>query len=224
MSKSIYEFWLSYNNGKEKLRLPVLPESLNISSPSQNESVSIAKLGEATIIQDPAAKIISFSSFFPATMSPLVEYAKIPKPWDCVKKIEKWKASGKPIRLIVTKTPINWDVSIEDFSNDEVGGAVGDINYEISLKEFKFVKVRKINTKKKKATSTRPNNKAKVKTYKVLKGDTLWTVARRSDVYGNSAEWKKLWNANKEMLIKRDKRNIKQPGHWIYPNQVLKVP
>jgi len=41
---------------------------------------------------------------------------------------------------------------------------------------------------------------------------------------GNGAEWKKIWNANKTMLIKRDKRNIKQPGHWIYPGQILRIP
>ncbi|MGE6260866.1 LysM peptidoglycan-binding domain-containing protein [Heyndrickxia sporothermodurans] len=222
MTKSKYEFWLSY--GKDKLRIPVLPETLNISNSSQNESIDIAGLGEATIIQDPLAKIFNFSSFFPVKTSPLVEYKKIPKPWDAIKKIEKWKKTKKPIRFIVTKTPINFLVSIDDLTYNEGKFDIGDISYEITIKEFKPVTVRKINTKKKKASKKRPSTKSKVKSYKVKKGDTLWTIARKENVYGNSGDWKKLWNANKSMLIKRDKRNVKQPGHWIYPGQVLKVP
>ncbi|MCY9218931.1 LysM peptidoglycan-binding domain-containing protein, partial [Bacillus haynesii] len=42
--------------------------------------------------------------------------------------------------------------------------------------------------------------------------------------YGNSLQWRKIWNANKTAMIKRSKRNIRQPGHWIFPGQKLKIP
>lgn len=229
MSKSVYEFWLSTNDNKERLRLPVLPSALDISSSSKNESVDISNLGEVTIIQDPVAKLLHFSSLFPAHYSPLVEYSNPPKPWDAINKIEKWKKSKRPLRFIVTGTSINLPVSIESFNYGEAGGAVGDITYDLSLKEYVFVTIRKIKVKvpknkkpKKTAKKSRPAVKPKAKTHKVKRGDTLWHLAKR--YYGNSLQWRKIWNANKAMMIKRDSRNRKQPGHWIYPGQVLKIP
>lgn len=226
MAKSKYQFWLSTNDNKERLRLPVLPGFLDISNSSKNESVDIANLGEITILQDPAAKILQFSSFFPAHMSPLAEYSNPPKPWDAVKKVEKWRKSKKPLRLLVTGTSINIPVSVEAFNYGEAGGAVGDITYDLMLKEFTFVTVRKIKVKisKPKVTSSRPAVKPKAtgKTHKVKRGDTLWGLAKR--YYGNGAQWRKIWNANKAAMIKRDKRNTKNPGHWIHISQVLKIP
>lgn len=224
LTKSKYEIWLSTNDNKERLRLPVLPESLSVSVGSKNESVDIAKLGEVTIIQDPSAKIFSFSSFFPAHKTPLVEYSKLPKPWDPIKKIEKWQKSKKPLRLLVTKTKINFPVSIDSFEYKEEGGAVGDINYDLTLKEFKFVTIRKIKVKTPKKKKKRPSSKSKPRTHTVKKGDTLWDLARK--YYGNSLKWRKIWNdpVNRKMMIKRDRRNLRQPGHWIYPGQRLRIP
>ncbi|ANB55794.1 lysM domain protein [Anoxybacillus sp. B7M1] len=225
MSKSVYEFWFAWPDGT-KSRLPVLPSELNISNGSQNESINIAGLGEVTIIQDPAAKTISFSSIFPAQYSPICEYENFSAPWVFVERINMFKKSDKPARFIVTGTPINYPVTIEDFNYKEGEYDVGDISYEITLKEFRFVTVRKVDTRPKSSTvataTKRPNTQTKPKTYTVKKGDTLWALARK--FYNDSSQLKKLWEANKDMLIKRDKRNIKQPGHWIYPGQVLKIP
>lgn len=58
--------------------------------------------------------------------------------------------------------------------------------------------------------------------YTVAKGDTLWGIARR--YYGTGTQWTKIWNANKDMLIQRDKRDAKDPGRWIYPGQKLFIP
>ncbi|BDG48770.1 LysM peptidoglycan-binding domain-containing protein [Parageobacillus sp. KH3-4] len=225
MSKSVYEFWFAWPDGT-KSRLPVLPSELNISNGSQNESVNIAGLGEVTIIQDPAAKTISFSSIFPARYSSICEFRNFSKPWDYVNKINKFKNNEKPSRFLITGTPINIYVTIEEFVYREGEGDIGDIYYDIQLKEFRFVTVRKVDTRPKSSTvataTKRPNTQTKPKTYTVKKGDTLWALARK--FYSDSSQFKKLWEVNKDMLIKRDKRNIKQPGHWIYPGQVLKIP
>ncbi|GAB2558167.1 LysM peptidoglycan-binding domain-containing protein [Gracilibacillus alcaliphilus] len=220
MTKSVYEIWLSTADNKERLRLPVLPSSVGLSIGNKNESIDISNLGEVTVIQEPSPKTVQFSSFFPAKSTPLVEYSSFPKPWDAIQRIEKWQKSKKPLRLVVTKTKINIPVSIDSFNYQEEGGAVGDISYDLSLKEFKFVSVRKIKVKVPKKPK-RPNPKPKPRTHTVKSGDTLWDLARK--YYGNSLEWRKIWNANKAMMVKRDKRNLKQPGHWIYPGQRLVI-
>jgi hypothetical protein len=58
--------------------------------------------------------------------------------------------------------------------------------------------------------------------YTVVKGDTLWSIAKRT--YGNPLQWRKIWNANSGMLIARDRRNATDNGHWIYPGQKLTIP
>lgn len=223
MTKSIYQFWISTNDNKERLRLPVNPPTIDISNGSNNESIEISNLGEVTVIQDSMAKQFDFSSFFPAHTIPLAEYSNIPKPWDAVKKIEKWKNSKEPLRLLITGTKINVPVSVESFDYGEEGGAVGDIQFDISLKEFNFVSPRTIKVKIKQP-KPRPAPKKKARTHRVVRGDTLWGLAGK--YYGNSLQWRKIWNnaSNKSMMIKRDSRNRHMPGHWIYPGQVLKIP
>lgn len=220
MSKSIYEFWITWPNGT-KSRLPVLPSVLNISNDSQNESVSIAGLGEVTILQDGLAKVISFSSFFPAHESSLVEYPNPSTPWAFVERIEMFKKSKKPIRFLVTGTPINMAVSIENFSYREGESGVGDIDYDLTLKEYHFVAARKIDTKKPVPPKPRPLTLSVPKTHTVKSGETLIAIARK--YYNDSNQWRKIWEANKEALIKRDDRNLKQPGHWIHIGFNLKV-
>ena len=82
MTKSVYEFWIS--QGKDRLRLPVLPEQIDISDTIQNDSVKVARFGEITFIDNPGAKEISFSSFFPKKHSPLSEYKGFPPPENAI--------------------------------------------------------------------------------------------------------------------------------------------
>lgn len=59
--------------------------------------------------------------------------------------------------------------------------------------------------------------------YTVVSGDTLWAIAGKF-YNGRNTDWRKIWEANKEMLIERDKRNATNHGHWIYPGQKLRIP
>ncbi len=222
MSKSVYEFWLSIDNGAEKLRLPVLPATLGVSYPSKNDSIDIAKLGEVTIIQDSTVRTFNLSSYFPVNETPLTEYSRFPEPWECIKTIERWKKSGKPIRFIVTGTPVNYAVSIEDFTYREGESDIGEIDYSLSLKEYRFVTARKVDVSKPVPSQPRPNPQPVPHVYNVKKGDTLIAIARK--FYNDSSKWKELWEANKAGLIERDKRNLKQPGHWIHIDYKLVIP
>ncbi|AAU22893.1 MULTISPECIES: LysM peptidoglycan-binding domain-containing protein [Bacillus] len=218
MTKSVYEFWLT--QGKEKLRLPVLPEQLDVSNNLANESVKVSKFGEVTFINEPGAKTISFSSHFPKKYSPLSEYKGFLSPENAILKIEKWMKAKKPVQFLVTGTKINFTCSIENFSHREGEKDIGDRDFDLTLKEYQTASPRKIKQKKK--TKKKRPSKLAPKMYTVKKGDTLWHIAGR--FYGNSQEWRKIWNANKQAMIKRSKRNIKQPGHWIFPGQKLKIP
>jgi LysM repeat protein len=214
------EFWLTYNNGAEKIRLPVNPESITISSPFGFEDINVNQLGEITIIGERELKEYSFESFLPRDYNPTYcEYTNIPKPWDVVNTLERWRDSRRPCRLIITGTPINTPVTIRDFEYEpDKAGSPGDIYFSITLKEYRFVSFAKVNTSgttaKVSPKPARPSTKSTPKTYVVKKGDCLWKIAQR--FYGKGSEWRKIYEANKKVIGKNP--------NLIYPGQKLVIP
>jgi nucleoid-associated protein YgaU len=58
-----------------------------------------------------------------------------------------------------------------------------------------------------------PVQAAEVETYTVVKGDSLSKIAKNH--YGNAGEWKRIFEANRDILKDPDK---------IFPGQTLKLP
>lgn len=132
---------LSINNREKVIQLPVLPEELTITSPSQNETYQTITAKEITLIENVGLKTIGFSSIFPANK---VTYSKNSSMfgWEFIKEIESMRDRRLPFRLIVTETPINMPVTIESFEYGLKAGTK-DIEYSIEFKEFRFIQVKK---------------------------------------------------------------------------------
>lgn len=161
------EFWLTNDRNTERVRLPVNPDTLNVTSPFGFNDVTVANLGEVTIFGDRGLKEFSFGTFFPAHYnSSYCEYRGFKAPYTYVAIIEKWRDRKLPIRFVVTGTKINYLVTVRDFTYEvERAGNPGDIYFSITLKQFKWLPVRyeatKPATAKPKATrppSTKKNN------------------------------------------------------------------
>lgn len=217
---SNYQIWLTYNSEKEKIRLPVLPESFQVMNGSNNDSVNITGLGEIVIMQSRPALQFSWSSFFPAEKFPGIQVGSITKPLSLVQKINGWKASKKPIHLIATACGVDLFCTIEDFKYSEEGGDPGTYQYSITLKEYREITVRqvKVDIPNQKATvkneKPRVDNSVQPKTYTVKSGDCLWNIAKK--FYGNGAQYTKIYNANKGV--------IGGNPNLIKPGQVLTIP
>ena len=206
----IPEFWLSYNNGAEKLRFPVPPPVINVSSPFSNTDIDIVNGKEFTIIGDRQLKEFSFASFLPRDYnSTYCDYVDIPDPYKFVNWIERWRNSKRPLRFIVTGTNINVAVTIRDFPYDlERAGEPGDIYFSIVLKEYEFLKLGKKVDVTKPKSPTKPtgrppvvnkgNAKPKAGTYTVKSGDTLQKIAHKE--LKNVNRWREIFNANKKVI------------------------
>jgi nucleoid-associated protein YgaU len=216
-----YEFWLT--RGTDRLRFPVTPETISVSSPFGYTDVEVAQLGEVTIFGNREPKEVTISSFWPAQYNPsYCDYSGFMKPWDFVKKIEGWQDRKVQYRLTITGTGINVVVTIRDFQYEEKAGNVGDIYFSITLKEYRTTDVRWQSTTPKKTTSTTkttrpPATKKAVtlpRTYTVKKNDTLQKIAKA--YYGSVNQWRKIYNANTKVIGKNP--------NLIYPGMKLVIP
>ncbi|MCD8364691.1 MAG: LysM peptidoglycan-binding domain-containing protein [Clostridiales bacterium] len=216
-----YQMWLTWNAEKQKIQLPVHPESISIKNGSNNDTVDVTGLGEIVIMQSRPALEFSFSSFFPAAKFPGIQVSSITKPLTLVEKINTWKESTTPVHFLCTAIGIDLYCTIETFNYEEVGGDPGTYQYDITLKEYREITTRQVtvNVKTtvasvKKTTTTRVNSTSTTKTYTVVKGDCLWNIAKK--FYGSGSKYTVIYNANKSV--------IGSNPNLIYPGQVLTIP
>jgi len=221
MTTDDYQFWMTANGESEKIQLPVNPEKFDVKRSSGNEKITIAGLGEITIIQSRAAIQFSFSSFFPAASFAGVKTQQLSSPLSLIHKICEWQESKKPIHFIVTSCGIDIYCTIESFNYSEKGGDVGTYSYTLSLKEYREVTLRQIDvntvtgTATVKNTEQRVDNTVQPRTYTVVRGDCLWNIAKK--YYGDGSKWRKIYDANKALV------GSVPPG-MIHPGYVLTIP
>ncbi len=195
------EFYLTYSG--ERFQLPVPPSSFEITRSNKNQTANIQDFGEINVLGKENLATITISSFFPNDEYHFCQYTGFPSPYDCVRKIEEWRKSGKPVKLTITSTDIDLSVSIESFKYGEKEGT-GDVYYTLELKEYKYITADTTQT----GTLTRPVTKEVPQKYTVKSGDTLWAIAQRQ--YGDGSKY----------AVLAAKNGIKNPN-LIYPGQVL---
>lgn len=59
--------------------------------------------------------------------------------------------------------------------------------------------------------------------YTVLKGDYLFMISAKKEVYNNKHMWPVIWEANENGVLSGRPSTIRNP-HLIYPGQVLRIP
>jgi nucleoid-associated protein YgaU len=205
------EFWLSFDNFTEKLQLPVNPGVFRVFTGNSNNIVDIVALGELNLIGGERLAEVQLTSFFPRQWAPYCAYRSIPDPYDAVDQIEKWRQSKKPVRLIITDTPVNMACAIEGFEYGEQGGS-RDVNYTLSLREYRFVEIRQVTDSVPTGMSApRPDTKPKPKTYEVRSGDSLYMIAKK--IYGEGSKWRDLYADNKSVI--GPDANLIKPGQQL---------
>lgn len=214
------KIYLSFNNQAEAFEFPVLPEEVEIKESGNNKSHILQNIGEITVINTVKAPTLKLEGFFPINSGPYVTSKYLLKPNEYIEKIKRWRDTGKPVRLVITGTSVDlsWACTIEDFSYKEKAGAVGDIEYTISFKEYRWFKVKKVEIVSDSKTSQpaiakmeqRPVEKEIPKTYTVQTEDTLCSISKKC--LGESGKYKEIAKKN----------NIANPS-LIYPGQVLQL-
>lgn len=210
------EIYLGTDN--DKIRFPVVPPSIGVNRSNNIDAESVIKLGEVPIFNGTSLKTIEFTSFFPNQEYSFCDYTGFMKPYEFSEKIQKWMYEGKPLRVIVTDSPTNMQCLIQQFDTVEQDGT-RDLYFTLNLLEYRPIEVPNLsnsssssnsnntqNTSRPNEVSTNSNNQQK--THKVVKGDTLYDIAKK--YYGNGNLYPKIKEANKTKYPSLAKNNIIQ--------------
>lgn len=76
-----------------------------------------------------------------------------------------------------------------------------------------------------KTSSKRSKKTETTKKHRVVKGDTLWGIAKK--YYNDGSKWRVIYDKNESTIEKAAKKHGKKSsanGHWIYPGTTLIIP
>lgn len=224
-----YEFKL------DKIILPVPPSNFQYSIKGNNKKLTSINDGEFLILKNAKLSEISFEFMLPNVRYPFAVYKNntFKNAKFFLDEIEKLKVAKKPFNFTIDRSKPNgtnlYDykekVVIDDYTLKEGASQGLDVMVSIKLTQykegnFKTVKIekkkngkKKIKTKKKRQVHNAPMSDGKAKTYKVVKGDSLWLIAKK--FYGDGSKYKKIKEANKSKLKR---------GNMIFSGQILTIP
>lgn len=197
----------------EALTLPVTPKSYPMAAGRAVERLDMAETGQIAL---PGLKSLfagALEFMLPAQEYPFLTPGASADPQYYIGRLTTWSLEANVCRYIVTGTEINIPVLLGPLEYGEDDGT-NDVNCKLPLYEYRFLDEAKVD----KATQVTQNANRPVETppsqassYTVVKGDSLWAIAKK--IYGDSSLAYKLATAN----------GIKNPN-LIYPGQVLTLP
>ena len=186
---------LSSNN--EKFIVPVTPRNYEVKTAQDNETIDILDFGEAMLFGNAKLKRLSFSGFFP---HPKHDYpfivGDVKTPIECVELLTKWKEAKKPIRVIITDSPVNLMMGLREFTYREQDGT-RDIYYKLSFIEYKELNTPSANNDKQTDETTglkqRTDEPENPESW-VDKADDILDASKK--VYGDYSHWRNIVQSN----------------------------
>lgn len=151
------------------LILPVNPETLKVTTGSDNKTTNVVKLGQIVIPKGPELARLSISSFFPGTtnnfwslvdigmdtasqyipqsyMQPVNALMRNFTPEQYFQYFENLQKQQIPVKLVVSDCGVNMDVVIENIEKEYVT-CDSDLHYTIDLIEYRYHTAKKLDTK-----------------------------------------------------------------------------
>lgn len=139
---SDYGIFFSFEN--EVIRMPINPEEIGYKQSRDSKKYTVLKLGEINVLGDTKLKEIKLELQLPDMWYPFccVSPSELKLPSFYIRRFEKYLELKKPIRLVITGTPINinMNVSVEEIYPHEKAGEEGYIYLDVELKEYREYK------------------------------------------------------------------------------------
>lgn len=217
----LIDFYLENIIQNKIILLPVTPENYEATTEIQIETVKLASVGDINIPTFLKPKAISIDGIFSVNQNYKLNSNLVPElisnSVDYLNVLNEWQVNKDIIRVVIVprgtaESRLDAKFYIQSLKITGENESTGDIAFTIDFVEYKEVGA---NTPKeaiiqrdvfKESTPAATPNK----TYTVVKGDSLYAIARK--FYGNGNEYNKIATVN----------NIKNPN-LIHPGQVLVI-
>lgn len=212
-----------YLNG---LKLPITPSKIETKIKGNNKSVNLINEGDINILKLPGLTEISFTALLPNSRYPFS--LNDTKPIVFLDEFEKLKTEKKPFQFVVIRTDYKNEilfhtdmmVSLEDYTITEDAKNGLDLSVSIKLKQFKEYGTKILKLTEEEGTTVAvaetprsTENAPKKKVYVVVKGDTLWNIAKKH--LGKGERYVEIYQLNRDKIVN---------PNLIYPGQILKMP
>lgn len=210
---------------------PITPSKITMTINDRDETMELINEGEVNVLKTAGLTDIEFEVTIPQVQYPFAIYENgFKQAAYYLNHLENLKQNAKPFPFVITRSlpngkPLfdtNMLVSIGSYQITEDAEEGFDLKINVPLKQYKPYGNKRLilnttstnnssGTTTAKVEQTRDTSTKKtVKTHTVVKGDTLWAIAKR--YLGNGARYPELAKLN----------NIKNPN-LIYPGQVIKL-
>lgn len=215
----------------DKMLLPVAPSKLQLKISNQNKTMTLINEGEVNVLKTAGLTDVEFEALLPNVKYPFSIYKNGFKPAnEFLEKLKKLKQSSEPFQFIVSRQlpsgkvlfATDMKVSLEEYTIKEDVKQGFDVVVSIKLKQYQEFKTKVFKISQddgvietlsiKRETKSAPTPK-KAKTYTVVKGDTLWAIAKRN--YGNGSKYNIIYDANRDKI---------QNPNSIRVGQVITIP
>lgn len=214
---------MSYTCYLDDVELPV-PSKLTVKIKSKNKTISLLNEGEINFLRAPGLSEI----VLPLTL-PMLTGSRSPDYY--LGLLERLKTSKKHTRFILVRVSpdgrtlydTNMQVSVEDYNIEEDAKEGLDVQVDVNLKQWRSYGTKTVVIEQPKEPASPQTvtveqerdagTAPQAKTHTVVRGDTLWGIAKK--YYGSGAQYTKIYNANRDQ--------IKNPNR-IYPGQVFTIP
>ncbi len=211
--------------------LPLPPEKIPIKYSGKNKTATLINGEEINMVRPPGLAEIDIDVVIPQMNYPSAVWdGSIDSAEDFLERLKELKESGSSFEFIVIRDgpgrnnfyDTNMDVTLEDYKvSDDVKEGL-DLVVSLSMKEYKSYGTKILNfvILEKQADQTvsesepeRQGTPPAAKAYTVVKGDSLWAIAKKQ--LGNGSRWQEIYSLNKD--------KISNPI-LIYPGQVFSLP
>lgn len=151
------DIFLWDNKQIDILKLPVVPESIEVQSPQKIETFEALGQGELKIIGIKGTLKLTLESFFPVKDYPFLRDRSM-KGMEYVEKIERWRDTRTPLIILIDDMKLTFFCVIENASYSIQDGS-GDVYYKLDIEQYKTPMIKKLETQTKITTSEQNQGK-----------------------------------------------------------------
>jgi hypothetical protein len=211
----------------DRMRFPLLPEKINIQAGGIFQSYTVLMTGNIELPTGEELTGFHWKGILPGEAR---KYDPFISEWQNPQEIQvQWgifKQKRKKLRLLITETPINYDVYLQRYTVEYSGG-YGDYTYNIWFVQAKdlLINVSNISSPIIRPTAAQSQGEQRPSppeptTVTVRQGDSFWSLAQK--YLGDGSRYEELYALNSD-VTDNDPRN-EGNRYSIFPGQVLTIP